>query len=189
MTTLEEAWRWYQAAAESLRRVERVGRRYWDEPGVRELLSKDGVLRGLSHEEVEGEAQQAREPLDDLAVLVLFSVFESIVREAVRDQVAEEAEGLRHPALQYAAQEAIGSIEDGSFFRVLEPDKGRDASLIEEVNQVRRFRNWVAHGRRGSPQARIDPRSAYDRLSRFLSLILPPRPAAGREHVVLPGVP
>jgi hypothetical protein len=177
MTTLEEAWAWYQAAAQSLHRVERVGRRYWDEPSMRELLGKDGVLRDLSREKVEEEAKEAREPLDDLAVLVLFSVFESVVRNAVKDQVAGEAEQLRHPALLYAAQEAISSIEDGSFFRVLEPYKDRDASLIEEVNQVRRYRNWVAHGRRGNPLAKIDPRSAYDRLSRFLTLILPPPPA------------
>jgi hypothetical protein len=176
MTTLEEAWHWYQAAAESLRRVERVSRRYWDEPGMQELLARDSVLRDLSRQEVETGAQHAREPLDDLAVLVLFSVFESIVRSAGRDQVAAEAAGLRHPSLTYAAEEALRAIDDGSFFRVLEPYKDRDAGLIEEVNQVRRYRNWVAHGRRGSPLARIDPRSAYERLSRFLTIILPPSP-------------
>jgi hypothetical protein len=177
MTTLEEAWTWYQAAAQSLRRIERVGR-YRDETSLREVLGKDEVLRGLTREDLETEAQHAREPLDDLAVLVLFSVFESVVRNAVREQVAAEAKELEHPSLIHAADEAIRAIEDGSFFRVLEPYKGRDAGLIEEVNQVRRYRNWVAHGRRGEPQTRVDPRSAYDRLSRFLTLILPPAPPA-----------
>ena len=189
MTTLEEAWAWYQAVAESLRRVERVGRRYWDVPGVRELLDKDSVLRDLSREDVEDGARHAREPLDDLAVLVLFSVFESVVRGEVRTQVAAEAESLRHPSLVYAAQEAIGAIDDGSFFRVLEPYKDRDAGLIEEVNQVRRYRNWVAHGRRGSPLARVDPRSAYERLSRFPALILAPPDPTGANHAIPKGVP
>lgn len=189
MTTLEEAWGWYQAAAESLRRVERVSRRYWDEPSMRELLSKDSVLRDLSREDIEKEAKHAREPLDDLAVLVLFSVFESVVRGIVKDQVASEAGELQHPALVHAAHEAIESIEDGSFFRVLEPFKSRDAGLVEEVNQVRRYRNWVAHGRRGDPLARIDPRSAYDRLSRFLALILPPPPPAAASDTVPAAVP
>jgi hypothetical protein len=188
-TTLEEAWGWYRAAAESLRRVERVGRKYWSQPAIRELLGKDDTLRDVSREAVEEGAKQAREPLDDLAVLVLFSVFESIVRDAVRGQVAGEAEGLRHPSLLYAAQEALSSIEDGSFFRVLEPYKDRDAGLIEEVNQVRRYRNWVAHGRRGNPLARIDPRSAYDRLSRFLELIVPSPPALGSVAAIPEGIP
>jgi len=39
---------------------------------------------------------------------------------------------------------------------------------MEEVNQVRRYRNWVAHGRRDGPPAAVDPRTAYDRLQRFL---------------------
>ena len=43
-----------------------------------------------------------------------------------------------------------------------------DANLIEEVNQVRRYRNWVAHGRRTPQPAAVTPATAYDRLKRFL---------------------
>ena len=61
------------------------------------------------------------------------------------------------------------SIEHGSFFNVLEPYKGIDPSLVEEVNQVRRYRNWVAHGRRTDQPAAVNPSTAYDRLKRFLA--------------------
>jgi hypothetical protein len=61
------------------------------------------------------------------------------------------------------------SIEQGSFFRVLEPYKDVDANLVEEVNQVRRYRNWVAHGRRTDQPAAVDPTTAYGRLKRFLA--------------------
>jgi hypothetical protein len=44
-----------------------------------------------------------------------------------------------------------------------------DVNLTEEVNQVRRYRNWVAHGRRMEQPAAVDPATAYDRLKRFLN--------------------
>jgi hypothetical protein len=61
------------------------------------------------------------------------------------------------------------AIEQGSFFKVLEPfkpDIGTD--LVQQVHQVRKYRNWVAHGRRGLPENAVDPRTACDRLQRFL---------------------
>lgn len=177
MTTLEDAWTWYEATQASLRLVERLGDKHWDHLPWDASLGQDYLLRNLTGADVLDRARVGRKPLDDLAVLVLFSVFESVVRGLVTEQMASEASGLQHPALTHAAGEALEAIESGSFYRVLEPYKSRDPGLIEEVNQVRRYRNWVAHGRRGdppgSPPNRIDPRTAYDRLSRFLQLILP----------------
>lgn len=69
-------------------------------------------------------------------------------------------------------------IAEGSFFRVLQPFKDVDANLVEEVNQVRRYRNWVAHGRGGEEPANVTPSIAYDRLQRFLEKIQPKPPAA-----------
>jgi hypothetical protein len=71
-------------------------------------------------------------------------------------------------AIKRALEEMKEGIEHGSFFKVLEPYKELNANLIEEVNQVRRYRNWVAHGRRTVQPAAVNPTTAYDRLSRFL---------------------
>lgn len=172
MITLQDAWNWYESTALSIQRIERIARRYWDSPALRDVLGKDSLLRDLTSDTVEDAGKQSREPLDDLAVMVLFSVFEANVRGLVAEQVKNESEGLRHAALRYSALEALRAIEEGSFFRVLEPYKDRDAGLIEEVNQVRRYRNWVAHGRRGYPRDSVDPKTAYDRLSRFLQLLM-----------------
>jgi hypothetical protein len=65
------------------------------------------------------------------------------------------------------------SIEHGSFFKVMEPYKDVDADLVEEVNQVRRYRNWVAHGRRTKQTPVVRPEVAYDRLKRFLNKLGP----------------
>jgi len=44
------------------------------------------------------------------------------------------------------------------------------------VNQVRRFRNWVSHGKRGPEPASVTPNVAFDRLKRCLILLFPPIP-------------
>jgi len=46
-------------------------------------------------------------------------------------------------------------------------------SSIEEVNQVRRYRNWVAHGRRAEPAEYVTPPAAYRRLRAFLAALFP----------------
>lgn len=175
MTTLEEAWGWYNALRRGVGHLSHLAD-YWTQLPWDGDLGRDNVLRGTTAAELRGLADDGRGPLNDLAVLVLFSVFESIVREEVRNQVRPEAEGLTHPALRRAARDAVAAIDDGSFFRVLEPYKDGHADLVEEVNQVRRYRNWVAHGRRGKPDDAVTPRAAFDRLRRFLTVIRPPAP-------------
>jgi hypothetical protein len=74
-----------------------------------------------------------------------------------------------------AAEDAVSAVEFGSFAKVLDPYKAQGhADLIEEVNQVRRYRNWVAHGRRGDQPPSVAPRMAYERLSRCLAIIIVP---------------
>lgn len=103
-------------------------------------------------------------------------MFESVIREFVERQVEPEVEQLRHVSLKKAGNDALDRIRDGSFGSVLEPFKALDASLVEHVNQVRRYRNWVAHGRRpeGRPEVNITPTAAIERLNRFLDLIQNP---------------
>jgi hypothetical protein len=67
--------------------------------------------------------------------------------------------------------DATDEIEHGSFYRVLQVFKGLDASLIEEVNQVRKYRNWVAHGRRTGKPDSVDPETAFRRLKDFLQVL------------------
>lgn len=126
MTTLEEAWTWFRAARDSLKRLPRLAECWdelpWDVAGF--PLERDGQLNKLTARQLGDDAATASRPLNDLAVLVLFSVFEGIVRAAVVDQIKPELVGLRHPSLRLAATQAIDLIEEGSFARVLEPYKG-----------------------------------------------------------------
>jgi hypothetical protein len=181
MTTLEDAWNWYRAVANGTNRLAHLAK-FWDDLPWEEGsewaagVKRDNVLREVSATELLDDSDRVERELDDLAVLVFFSVFEALVRDLVAQQVKPEVEGLQRPTLRTAGKEVLDAIGQGSFFRVLGPFKSVDADLVEQVNQIRRFRNWVAHGRRPDmkPDALVRPKVAYERLSRFLSLIRPP---------------
>jgi hypothetical protein len=174
MKTLDDAWRWYHATRDNLDRMHRLARRYWQALPWEGSLGRDDDFRTLEDEEVLKETKYSLDFLDDLTVVVLFSVFEQTIRDQVRDEVQAESAGLIHPVLRKAAEDVTQAIEVGSFARVLEPYKVEGhADLIEEVNQVRRYRNWVAHGRRGEQPPSVAPRMAYERLTRFLVVVIP----------------
>lgn len=186
MTTLEEAWQWYRAVKFRFKLTTRLASRYWDSLPWNGEMGRDVVLRDVKPDQLVLEAKPLSDELDDLAVVVLFSVFEAAVREYVIADVTPEVDRLRHPALKHAARDVCTGIQEGSFFRVLEPFKmGGHADLVEQVNQVRRYRNWVAHGRRGKPPAAVDPVAAYERLTRFLT-VLQSAPSDSQEQTAPP---
>lgn len=170
IATLDDAWNWFKSARQLARTLERMGEKHWDNLPWDGELGQDNHLRELASSEVLNSSQTVLGDLDDLCVLLLFSVFEAAIRERVLAEVMAELPPLRHVAIKRALDEMKEGIEHGSFFKVLEPYKALDPDLIEQVNQVRRYRNWVAHGRRTEQPAVVDPTTAYDRLKRFLEL-------------------
>ena len=184
MNDMEDAWTWYQDVKRLLGLLRRLASHYWDDLPWDGRLGRDDRFRSLDDADLVRGADLGLAPFDDLAVLVLFSVFEGLVRDRVLAEVTAAGMSRRHPALERAAQEAIQSIKEGGFFWVLELHKGLDADLVEQVNQVRRYRNWVAHGRRGDAPATVDPKSAYDRLSRFLEAMGRDVPSSAHDWVI-----
>ncbi|MHB1560250.1 MAG: hypothetical protein ACYC61_22595 [Isosphaeraceae bacterium] len=168
MTTLQEAWIWDQETRRVLRVAKRLGDLHWDRLPWDGELGKDEELKPFQGAQVAGQADRALAQLDDLAIVLFFSVFESTVRERIRAEVGVEKLTLQHPVLRCAADEAEQSLDRGSFHRVLELLKKYDPNLVEQVRQVRRYRNWVSHGRRGQRPSPFNARSAYARLNAFL---------------------
>src|SRR5260221_75621 len=108
MRTLEDAWVWYNNVKESLKRMKRMtsqylepmrfirfrlfnnvkeslkrmkrmGSRYWEViPWDQAPWRSDNHFVSLEKEVIIGSAQNGLENLDDLAVVVLFSVFEAL---------------------------------------------------------------------------------------------------------------
>lgn len=189
MKTLEEAWGWYNAVREGMGQLARLAR-YWsdlpwdgDDEWV-DSMKRDKLLRHVEAEQMAANPKRVLAELDDLAVLVLFSVFEAIVREQLQAEVQQEVAKLKHATLIKAGRDVLENIAVGSFFRVLEPFKPHATTdLVERVNKVRRYRNWVAHGRRGDKREdKVDevyPKDAYDWLREFLGVVSPPAPVGG----------
>lgn len=171
MTSIEDAWTWCQNAKQGCLTLNALGR-YWATLPWDQLPTPPGRLAHLEADELFTLGSVIQSPLDDLGVLVLFSAFESEVRDSVLSAVTPELQSLSHPVAQEAVKKLTEEIEEGSFFRLLNALKVTgDKGLIEEVNQVRKYRNWVAHGRRGDEPDRVDPKTAYERLTRFLQMI------------------
>lgn len=178
MKTLDEAWSWYQATKRNLARMQRLGDKHWTALGNNSLsLWHDDRFKGLEAQVIIAETIVSLEPIDDLAVVVLFSVFESHVRDHLAERIEPEAVALTEPILKDAAADAMRGVEEGSFYRrVLQPlkEQGRvSADLVTQVNQVREYRNWVAHGRRSRTAELnvVTPKLAFDRLNEFLAVL------------------
>jgi hypothetical protein len=150
----------------------RVADRYWTKLPW-DLMARDDHFKNLEGADVIKDAKTILAEFDDIAVFVIFSAFEAIVRDRVLNEVAAEANLVQHPALVRAIASLKDNIEEGSFYNnVLELYKSVDHNLVEQINQIRQYRNWVAHGRRpGKVPTNVTPRVAHDRMQEFLALI------------------
>lgn len=175
LAALDQGWKWYNATRQSLRRVDRLAENFWDKlPWYGDVqMGRDNLLGLLESKTVHEDAVRALDRLDELAVIEVFSIFEGAVRTLVAEQVRAASAGLTHPMLIAAGKGAIDAAERRSFADILNSySQGGHADLAEQVRQVRRYRNWVSHGRRGKQLTAIEPKTAYQRLRAFLELIL-----------------
>ena len=177
MKTLADAWNWYTATKKNLARMRRLGEKHWNDPNLANTsIRQDDQFRMLEADNIVAETNASLKPIDDLAVVVMFSVFESRVRDYLTELIRPEAKAIIDPILKEAAEDAVRGVEEGSFYRrVLEPlkNQGRVSDdLVERKNQVRKYRNWVAHGQRETgPENNITPEHAYARLEEILAAI------------------
>ena len=122
IATLADAWAWYEAVRDLAYWMDRFARRYWDAPELAEILGKDDKFRALAGVEIQDKARKVITDLDDLAVLLLFSVFEAEVRGRTLESVEKEIKTPpRHPAFIDAIAEMKGHDRERQF-RAAHPD-------------------------------------------------------------------
>ena len=173
---LEDARKWYENVRRLIGMMDRIAGKYWDS-GVShrtlgETLHRDERFRDLEAWQIKEMVEHVRKHLDDIGVLFLFSVFEAEVRGRILNKIEAELETPpSHPVLNKAIQDAKEAVKSGSFGRLTESYKQANSELVGNVDQVRHFRNWVAHGRRDDPVNNVDPESALERLNGFLRLL------------------
>ena len=106
------------------------GQKYWDDLPWDGPLGKDDTLKELESGAIVTGSAFSLEHLDDFAVLILFSVFESNVRDQALSELEDEKARLSHARLIVRIVEgAVEEIEHGSFFRLLEVFKGLARTL------------------------------------------------------------
>src|SRR5262249_42866718 len=109
MKTLADAWAWYVATRLSLEQMQRIGEKYWnDSPWEKEPpIGRDDRFRMLEAADITEATTASLAPVDDLAVVVLFSVFESLVRSYLVALIKPEVEAISDPILKQAANGAV----------------------------------------------------------------------------------
>jgi len=78
---LSDAWQWYERARTLTRAMHALGREHWTKLPWESDLGRDERLRHLEASQILESAGSVLADLDDLRVLLLFSVFEATVRE------------------------------------------------------------------------------------------------------------
>jgi hypothetical protein len=81
MMTLDDAWNWYVATQKQLSLFRRVGMRHWNGLPWDGAIGRDERLRTIEAQDIVAETGFCLDHLDDFAVLILFSAFESILRD------------------------------------------------------------------------------------------------------------
>lgn len=112
MKSLSEAWDWYESVRVSLQQLQRIGSKYWTEiPWASAKIARDDDFKTLEAEDISAATRKGLAPIDDLAIVVLFSVFESLVRQHLVEQLQPEKATLSNPILIQAAENAVQGLK------------------------------------------------------------------------------
>jgi hypothetical protein len=96
IASLADAWRWYEGARLLAQTMERLGKKHWNNLPWEGDLGRDYHLKDLTSENILDGSNAFLDDLDDLCVLLLFSVFESAIRDRVLADVEAELPPLHH---------------------------------------------------------------------------------------------
>ena len=163
---LDPIWRSYDVIQESLG-VIRLSL---------DLSSRSTTLYGtqfatLSNAEITERLDAAGHDADDQAVLFLYATFESALRDHVVAQAGRLA-AADSPNAQFG-------IELQAWFAALCRDARMDGisalfapavgtALAPLVGSIRKYRHWLAHGKRGTAPPSVAPQFVYTTLTQFL---------------------
>ena len=115
----------------------------------------------------------AQEELDDQAVMFLYATFEATLRDHIAAQAPLLATAAQ-PGPQFGSNLQMWLIEICKETRMdkvidlFEPWAG--ATGITQAGSIRKYRHWLAHGKRGPIPTSVTPQFAYNSLTAFLQL-------------------
>lgn len=163
-------WDAYQQAVSSLKIVRRVV----TDPGISPPLVKGTVFDGMVPNLVDSTIDALQEHLDDQAVLSLYAAFESALRGHLAAQAVYLKTHVSKPDSDFAialAEEYESWCDEGirmdRVAHLFQPTV--DQTLISQIGQIRKYRHWLAHGKRRSKPPQTTPTFTYGVLDALLS--------------------
>ncbi|MBM4037007.1 MAG: hypothetical protein FJ290_00715 [Planctomycetes bacterium] len=166
---LEPIWDAYQTTLNALKVVDRCATApHIDE----ERPFRNTRFHKETEERCKGLLKSAQVELDALTVLGLYAAFEARVRE----HLTQQGELLRTAG---TPDREFGLALAEHFERYCDEEQRMDRfvelfahavgdTLVAQVGQIRKYRHWVAHGRRGKTPPATRPAFTYDTLTAFL---------------------
>lgn len=164
---LDPQWRSYNVTLQA----HEVARRASGSPLTRSASLSGTPFAVMPHVDVVDQLAAAERELNAEAVLFLHATFES----AIRDDLAAKGALL---AAATGPHVAFGT-ELAAWFADLTADVRMDVvtrpyataagpTLLGVVGNIRKYRHWLAHGRRGTAPPAVTPQFTYTRLTQFL---------------------
>lgn len=139
-------------------------------------LVRGTVFDRLPREELDRTIDLLQEYLNDQAVLSLYAAFESEIRGHLIAQSVHLTKHARSRDIHFAqalAEEYSSWCDEGirmdrvaAFFK-----KSAGQTLLDQIGQVRKYRHWLAHGKRRQRPSNTTPVFAYEALNEFLSKV------------------
>lgn len=166
MTSIEELdalWADYQSARDAMR----VARHALDRPDA-DLLHHTSYA-GQGRDMAVPALQRAQESTERAHLVILWAHFEQALQAFVRDRVGAALDQSNDPVFPPLSEPVLARLDRWQSDRLVAAfQPWVDAQLLEQVNQIRRYRNWLAHKDRQPPPA-ISADMAYRILRAFLA--------------------
>jgi len=167
MGPFEAVWQWYEYARDSMDFAASEAA-----STAREIPPSLALARHATAEEAFENLAKAQSDLDDLTVLALFAIFEQALLDHLLQTSQRVQQGIASRLQGALADKAFRGLDRWPLGEILDVYKvAIDPTLVGLVKQVKDYRDWVAHGKRDAPAARIGPKAAHERLDSFLSAL------------------
>jgi hypothetical protein len=120
-------------------------------------------------DKVQDKLKHALEELDDLVVLALFAEFETWLLQEISEVLCAKGEPVTAFS-QGVLEHARSALERESLAKLLDVYKTIvPPETVDQVKEIKKYRNWVAHGKRKDQPFAMTPKEAYERLNEFIT--------------------
>jgi hypothetical protein len=102
IVSLADAWTWYESVKELTLAMQTLAVKHWNQLTWEGELGQDNRLRDLTEPRIVDRAENVLGNVNDLCVLLFFSVFEAVVRDRVLGDMRRNRSPLQHPAVGLA---------------------------------------------------------------------------------------